>query len=135
MIYLAGFFLFFILFLLVIVFFVFKNSKKEAAALNFEPRKDATLESLIEKLKTETKDAKKIDDLVQRMIDDFPFPQKEKDAKQHLKFVYFYAKNPLTTAKMIVEMQKALTWANPKYAKQIETYQMSGVESRKKSFT
>ena len=66
------------------------------------------------------------------MADEFPFPQKEKDANLHLKFVYFYAKNPLTTAKMIVEMQKALTLINPKYAKQIETYQMSGVESRKK---
>lgn len=132
MIYLAGFFLFFILFLLLIVFFVLKKSKKEVPAANFEPRKETTLESLIEKLKAETKDVKKLDDLLQKMADEFPFPQEEKDANLHLKFVYFYAKNPLTTAKMIVEMQKALTLINPKYAKQIETYQMSGVESRKK---
>lgn len=132
MIYLAGFFLFFILFLLLIVFFVLKKSKKEVPAANFELRKETTLESLIEKLKAETKDVKKLDDLLQKMADEFPFPQEEKDANLHLKFVYFYAKNPLTTAKMIVEMQKALTLINPKYAKQIETYQMSGVESRKK---
>ena len=133
MFYLIGFFLLFVLLLLVIIYFVFKKSKPEVCEINPEPKQASTytLESLIKVLKTEKKDASVIDDALEKMVGSFPFPDNEKEAGQHFKFVYFYAKNPLATAKMIVQMQKKVSLANPKHAKQIEEFQMRGVDARK----
>ena len=66
------------------------------------------------------------------MTKNFPFPENENEANQYFEFVYFFAKNPLTTAKLIVKMQKDLSDANPKYKKQIEDFQMRGVEARQR---
>ncbi len=134
MLYLIGFFLLFILLLLLIIIFVFKKSKKTSPETEERPaqKSASSLEGLINILKTEKQDKSKIDETLDTMVKDFPFPQNEKDAHDHFKYVYFYAKNPLSTAKMIVQMQKQLTQINPKYIKQIEAYQMRGVEARKK---
>jgi len=134
MLYLIGFFLLFIILLFIIVLFVFKKSKNPSCEIEDKPAPTITftLESLIKTLKTEKKELSKIDGLVEKVAQNFPFPENEKEASQHFEFVYFYAKNPLPTAKMIVQMQKILTLANPKYAKQIEEFQMRGVEARKK---
>lgn len=130
MLYLIGFFLLFVLFLLVIIVFVFKKSKTPVSDVKVKPA--MTLESLVETLKTEKTDKKIIDGILEKMLKNFPFPENERDANRHFEFVYFYARNPLSTAKMIVHMQKELSQANPKHAKLIEEFQMRGVEVRKK---
>ena len=134
MIYLVGSFLLFVILLLVVVFFVFKKSKnsdsKSEASLETVVKKQ-TLESLIEILKKENKDLKKVEETLAVMLKFFPFPEKEKDANEHFKFVYFFAKNPLPSAKLVVKMQKMLCEKNPRYAKVIEEFQMRGVEDRK----
>ncbi len=132
MIYLIGFFLVFILILLVVIIFVFKRSKPQSHETPLsEIPEEVTISDLIKTLKTEKKDKSKVEKTLSTMVKSFPFPQNEYDANEHFKYVYFYAKNPLTDAKMIVNMQHRLSEANPKYAKQIETFQMQGVESRK----
>lgn len=93
---------------------------------------NASLESLLEVVKTEKNDVSKINDTLETMLDSFPFPENKNHAGEYFKYVYYYAKNPLTTAKMIVQMQKRLTQVNPEYAKQIEDFQMRGVDARKK---
>lgn len=130
MLYLIGFFLLFILILLVIVMFVFKKPKPPAVETKAKPV--ITLESLIETLKKEKTDKKVIEGLLEKMMADFPFPDNERDANRHYEFVYFYARNPLPTAKMIVRMQQELSKINPKHSKLIEEFQMRGVEARKK---
>lgn len=129
MLYLIGSFLLFILLLLVIIVFVFKKSKAPVAEVKAKPA--MTVESLVETLKTEKTDRKIIDGLLEKMLKNFPFPENERDANKHFEFVYRYAKNPLSTAKMIVHMQKELSQVNPKHAKLIEEFQMRGVEARK----
>ncbi len=132
MAWLIGTFILFILLFLIIVVFVFKRAKH--AEIPSEPvkPKDVTLDSLIQILKRETKEIAKVEDALDTVVKSFPFPKDEKEANQHFKFVYFYAKNPLTTAKMIVKMQHRLSEVNPQYSKQIENFQMIGVEARNK---
>lgn len=133
MLYLVGAFLLFILILLVIVFFVFKKSKPETCEINPQPtKKILSLQDYIALLKTEKSDKDIFTGMLDSVVRKYPFPGNEKEAKTHFEFVYYYAKNPMTTAKMIVEMQQKLAKANPKYAKQIEQFQMQGVEARKK---
>lgn len=133
MLYMVGAFLFFVLFLLILIVFVFKKSKKrECESTPKATRTPAEiLDSYIKILKTEKNDRSKIEGMVDRVAKEFPFPQNESEANKHFEFVYFYAKNPLTTAKMIVHVHKALSEANPQYAKQIEEFQMRGVDARK----
>lgn len=131
MLYMIGAFLVFVLFLLVVIIFVLRKSKPAEGELS--PKKDPaseTVDSFIKILKTEKKDLGKIEGLVEKMAKEFPFPENENEAKKYYEFVYFYAKNPLSTAKMIVQMQKILSRVNPKYAKQIEDFQMRGVDAR-----
>jgi len=132
MLYLIGFFLLFVVVLLIIIILVFKKSKPQSCELTEKSKPVLTLESIIKILKNEKNDKDKVNSLVEEMAKKFPFPENEKEANKHFEFVYFYAKNPLPTAKKIVEMQKILSYANPKYAKQIEDFQMRGVEARKK---
>jgi len=132
MAWLIGSFILFILLFLIVIIFVFKKAKRPVSPSEPVQQDNITLESLIKILKTETKDISKIEDALNKLIKQFPFPKDENAANEHFKFVYFYAKNPLTTAKMIVKMQHRLSDANPQYAKQIENFQMIGVEARKK---
>jgi len=134
MLYLVGFFLLFVVIMFIIIMFILKKSKKQEYETQPQPDNTIgfTLESLVNTLKTEKKELAKIDGLVEKMVQNFPFPDDEKEANKHFEFVYFYAKNPLPTAKMIVQMQKTLTEANPKHAKLIEEFQMRGVDARKK---
>lgn len=132
MAWLIGSFILFILLLLIVIIFVFKKTKVPDKPSVQAQKPKVTLESLTQILKNETKDMAKVEDALNKMASSFPFPENEKDANSHFKFVYFYAKNPLTDAKMIVKMQKKLSQINPKYAKQIENFQMIGVEARKK---
>jgi hypothetical protein len=132
MAWLIGSFILFILLLLIVVIFVFKKTKVPEKPSAPVQKPEVTLESLTQILKKETKDMAKVEDALNKMANTFPFPENENDANDHFKFVYFYAKNPLTDAKMIVQMQKKLSQINPKYAKQIENFQMIGVEARKK---
>ncbi|MFC2073641.1 hypothetical protein ACFLR3_00165 [Campylobacterota bacterium] len=132
MAWLIGSFILFILLLLIVVILVFKKSKPSEIPSAPVKKTKITLESLTQVLKNEKKEITKIEDALDKMASSFPFPDNEKDANDHFKFVYFYAKNPLTDAKMIVKMQKKLSQINPKYAKQIENFQMIGVEARKK---
>ena len=133
MLWLVGFFILFIIVLLIITVLVFRKPKPKVSTVESKTvlSIDDTLESLTEVLKTETKDISKIKETLEKMLVGFPFPENEKEANGHLKYVYFYAKNPLANAKMIVEMQKRLTQKNPSYAKHIEDFQMRGVEARK----
>lgn len=126
----VGFALFVVL-LLVIVMLVFKKSEPEDDVV-VQKKPSRTIDKLIEVLKQENKDVNKVEDALNNMIESFPFPEDDQEAQSHFKFVYFYAKNPLTTAKMIVQMQKKLSLINPKYAKSIEDFQMRGVDARKK---
>jgi len=132
MAWLIGSFILFILFFLIIIVLIFKKSKSVSPSVKPVQKSAPTLESLTQILKSEIKDGTKVEDALTYVVNHFPFPENENDANQHFKFVYFYAKNPLTTAKMIVQMQKRLSIVNPKYAKQIENFQMVGVEARKK---
>lgn len=134
MLYFIVFFIVLIIFLLIIVFFVFKKSKPEPSETVPQTKTSAgvTLDSLINTLKSEKKELSKIEEALEKMAKGFPFPENENEASEYFKFVYYYAKNPLTSAKMIVEMQKKLTLKNPKYAKQIEEYQMRGIDARSK---
>ncbi len=132
MAWLIGSFILFILLLLVVVVFVFKRAKSSKVSFEPEEKENVTLESLIEILKREKKEVSKIEGALNKVVSSFPFPENENDANEYFKFVYFYAKNPLTTAKMIVKMQHRLSEANPKYAKQIEEFQMIGVDARSK---
>ncbi len=132
MAWLIGFFILFVLLLLIVVIFVFKRSKPSEVPSAPVKKEEITLESLTQVLKNETKEMARVEDALNKMAKYFPFPENERDANDHFKFVYFYAKNPLTNAKMIVQMQKKLSAINPKYAKQIENFQMIGVEARKK---
>lgn len=131
MLYLVSFFIVFILFLLVIVYFVFKKSPGTAEQSTHYTQKE-TLEALLKIVVNEKKELFKVEAALDEMVKAFPFPESEKEAGEYFKFVYYYAKNPLPTAKMIVHMQKTLTEKNPKYAKQIEAFQMRGVEARNK---
>jgi len=131
MLYLAGFFLLFIILFIIIVVFVFKRQKTVPTQNKPIPKHNVRLYNLLQILKTEKKDLKALDGLVEKMIKYFPFPENEQEANEHFEFVYFYAKSPLATAKMIVSMQKKVSSANPKYSKQIEDFQMRGVEARK----
>lgn len=134
MLYLIGFFIVFIVFILIIVFIIFKKSPPEPVISTPEPLDDVrvTLDSLISVLQHETKERSKIEKALDKMLKSFPFPEDEKEANEYFKFVYYYARSPLSSAKMIVNMQKMLTMRNPKYAKQIEAFQMRGVEARNK---
>ncbi len=134
MLYLIGFFIVFIVFILIIVFIIFKKSPPAPIVTTPEPVHDGslTLESLISILQHETKERSKIESALEKMAKRFPFPENEKEASEYFKFVYYYARSPLSSAKMIVNMQKLLTQRNPKYAKQIESFQMRGVEARNK---
>lgn len=132
MAWLIGSFILFILFFLIIIILIFNKSKSAPAPVKPVEKTIPTLESLTQLLKSETKDGAKVEYALTYVVDHFPFPENENDANKHFKFVYFYAKNPLTTAKMIVQMQKRLSSVNPKYIKQIENFQMVGVEARKK---
>lgn len=133
MLYMVGAFIFFVLFLLILIVFVFKKSKKTECESIPKAVETSTqiLDSFIKILKTEKKDRSLIEGMVDRVADELPFPQDERKATKYFEFVYFYAKNPLTTANMIVYMDKALRQANPKYAKQIEEFQMRGIDARK----
>ena len=132
MLWLIGFFIVFIIILLVVIVAVSRKPKPDAYEVTPKIKVDCSLESLIEVLKSETTEISKVNETLEKMILGFPFPENKNQAGEHFKYVYFYAKNPLTTAKMIVQMQKRLTQDNPQYAKQIEDFQMRGVESRKK---
>ena len=132
MLWLIGFFIGFIIILLVVIVAVSRKPKPDAYEVTPKIKVDCSLESLIEVLKSETKEISKVNETLEKMILGFPFPENKNQAGEYFKYVYFYAKNPLTTAKMIVQMQKRLTQDNPQYAKQIEDFQMRGVESRKK---
>ncbi len=132
MAWLIGAFILFILLFLIIVVFVFKRAKRVDVPSEPVKPKDVTLESLTQILKRETKEIARVEDALDTVVKNFPFPKDEKQANEHFKFVYFYAKNPLTTAKMIVKMQHRLSEANPQYAKQIENFQMIGIEARNK---
>jgi len=133
MLYMVGAFLFFVLFLLILILFVFKKSKKTGYETPPKVKRTPaqTLDDYIKVLKTEKSDRVKIEGMVDRVANELPFPQDESEATKYFEFVYFYAKNPLATAKMVVYMHKALSQANPKYAKQIEDFQMRGVDARK----
>ena len=131
MLYLVGFFLLFIIILIVITFVVFKKSKPQVCEIDPKPIKVLSLDDLLKTLKTQKDEVSKIEETLSLMCKNFPFPDNEKDANKHFEFVYFFAKNPLSSAKLIVKMQKDLTAVNPKYAKQIEDFQMRGVEARK----
>ena len=131
MLYLVGFFLLFIIILIIITFVVFKKSKPQVCDIDPKPTKVLTLDDLLKTLKTQKEEVSKVEEALSLMCKNFPFPDKEKDANKHFEFVYFFAKNPLSSAKLIVKMQKELTAVNPKYAKQIEDFQMRGVEARK----
>ena len=131
MLWLIGFFIVFIIILLIIIVVVSNKSKTEVCEIRPKIKVDCSLESLINTLKTEKSDISKINATLEKMLLGFPFPENKNDAGEYFKYVYFYAKNPLTSAKMIVQMQKKLTQANPEYAKQIEDFQMRGVDSRK----
>jgi len=133
MLYMVGAFLFFVLFLLVIILFVFKKSKKTETKISTSVKKTPAqkLDAYLKILKTEKNDHTKIEGMVDAVAKELPFPQNESEANKYFEFVYFYAKNPLTTAKMVVYMHKALSEANPKYTKQIEDFQMRGVDARK----
>ena len=134
MLYLVGFFLLFIIILIVITITVFKKAKPQICEIDPQQKKDktVTLDDLLKTLKTEKKELSKIEEALNVMQKKFPFPENEKDANKHFEFVYFFAKNPLPGAKLIVKMQKDLTLVNSKYSKQIEEFQMRGVEARKK---
>ncbi len=132
MAWLIGSFVLFILFFLIIIVIIFKKTKSVPVPTRTVEKKAPTLDSLIQVLKSEKKDVNKVESALSYVVDHFPFPENENAANQHFKFVYFYAKNPLTTAKMIVNMQKRLSIVNPKYVKQIENFQMVGVEARNK---
>jgi len=131
MLYLVGFFLLFIIILIVITVVVFKKSKPPACEIEQKPKKSLGLDDLLKILKTQKKEVSKIEEALALMCKNFPFPENENEANKHFEFVYFFAKNPLSSAKLIVKMQKDLTAVNPKYAKQIEDFQMRGVEARK----
>ncbi len=133
MLYMVGAFIFFVLFLLIIIVFVFKKSKKTEYESTPKAVETSTqiLDTFIKILKTEKNDRSLLEGMVDRVADELPFPQDERKATKYFEFVYFYAKNPLTTANMIVYMDKALRQANPKYAKQIEEFQMRGIDARK----
>jgi len=131
MLYLVGFFLLFIIILIVITFVVFKKSKPQVCDIDPKPTKVLSLDDLLKTLKTQKDEVSKIEETLSLMCKNFPFPDNEKDANKHFEFVYFFAKNPLSSAKLIVKMQKDLTAVNPKYSKQIEDFQMRGVEARK----
>ena len=132
MAWLIGSFILFVLLFLVVIVFIFKKSKKTEVVSVSVKKPEVTLESLTKILKTEMKEVAKVEAALNEVINRFPFPENEQEANKHFKFVYFYAKNPLTTAKMIVKMQQKLSQANPKYAKQIENFQMIGVDARNK---
>jgi hypothetical protein len=133
MLYMVGAFLFFVLFLLMLILFVLKRPKKKEyeSVPKANKKETQTIDAFIKVLKTEKKDRSVIEGMVDRVANELPFPQDEREATKYFEFVYFYAKNPLTTAKMIVYMDKVLSMANPKYAKQIEDFQMRGVDARK----
>lgn len=133
MLYMVGAFIFFVLFLLVLIVFVFKKPKNTEHETTGQTGKTETqlIDSFIKILKTEKKDRSMLEGMVDRVANELPFPQDENEATKYFEFVYFYAKNPLATAKMIVYMDKALREANPKYAKQIEAFQMRGIDARK----
>ena len=133
MLYMVGAFIFFVLFLLILIVFVFRKPKSKECESTPKNSKTETqiIDSFIKILKTEKKDRSMIDGMVDRVAKELPFPQDEREATKYFEFVYFYAKNPLATAKMIVYMDKALSQANPKYAKQIEEFQMRGIDARK----
>ncbi len=130
MLYLIGGFLLFVVLLLVVIIFVFKKSPPSEA----EPvkKEQMSLSQLIKTLKTEKSDLSKIEKTLEVMLKSYPFPDNEKEAEEHFKFVYFFAKNPLPSAKLIVQMQKKLCEKNPKHAKAIEDFQVRGVDARKK---
>jgi len=130
MLYLIGGFILFVVLLLVIILFVFKKSPKPQEVVKKAP--EQTLNMLVQTLKTEKSDLDKIEKTLELMLKNYPFPENEKEAEEHFKFVYFFAKNPLPSARLIVQMQKKLCEANPKYAKAIEDFQVRGVDARKK---
>jgi len=133
MLYIIVGFILLVLVLLVVSIFVFKKPKQEVKVEKAKKSKIYTLDELIEVLKKEKKDIKIIENTLAVFVSKFPFPVDENEAKMHFKYVYFYSKNPLPTAKMIVSMQKQLCELHPKHCKSIEAYQMSGVDARKKS--
>ncbi len=130
MLYLIGGFFLFVVLLLVVIIFIFKKSPPSEV----EPIKKAqmSLSQLIKTLKIEKSDLSKIEKTLEIMLKSYPFPEDEKEAEEHFKFVYFFAKNPLPSAKLIVKMQKELFEKNPKHAKAIEDFQVRGVDARKK---
>lgn len=131
MLYLVGFFLLFIIILIIITVSVFKKSKPKSYELPEKPEAALTLDDLLKIVKTQKKDRTQIEEALAYMTENFPFPENESGANQYFEFVYFFAKNPLSTAKLIVKMQKDLSEVNPKYKRQIEDFQMRGVEARK----
>jgi len=130
MLYLIGGFLLFVVLLLVLILFVFKKAPTSEEKVVKAPKQ--TLEMLVKILKTEKSDLSKVEDALETMLKSYPFPENDKEAEEHFKFVYFFAKNPLPSARLIVQMQKKLCEANPKHAKAIEDFQVRGVDARKK---
>lgn len=130
MLYIVGFFLLFIIVLVIITVSVLRKSKSKDDGVQEQKHKPFTLDDLLKILKTQKQDRAKIEEVLVLMTENFPFPENENEANKYFEFVYFFAKNPLTTAKLIVKMQKDLSEANPKYKKQIEDFQMRGVEAR-----
>ncbi|PHR56731.1 MAG: hypothetical protein COA44_07725 [Arcobacter sp.] len=133
MLYLVGFFILFIIILIVITIMVFKKSKPEACKIESELKKEKviSLDMLLKTVKSSKSDLAEMQKALCVMGQKFPFPENEDEANPYFEFVYFFAKHPSSTAKLIVKMQKELALQNTKYKKQIEDFQMRGVEARK----
>jgi len=133
MLYLIGFFVLFILILIIITIIVFKKSKPQVCEINPQKEKEneMTLDMLLKTVKSSKSSLNEMEIALSVMAQNFPFPEQEDEANKYFEFVYFFSKHPLTTAKIIVKMQKELTLKNPKYTKQIEDFQMRGVDARK----
>ncbi|HIC44390.1 MAG TPA: hypothetical protein EYO73_08955 [Sulfurimonas sp.] len=132
MLYLVGCFILFIIILIVVTIIVFSKSKPDTCKINPKVKKEkvVSLEMLVKTVKNSKSELSEMEEALSIMVKKFPFPENESEANQYFEFVYFFSKNPLSTAKLIVKMQKALSKRNPQYIKQIEEFQMLGVEAR-----
>ena len=111
---------------------VFNRAEPQVQKIStLKDNESPSLDELIKIVKTQKQDVKEVEKTLAFMVDKYPFPEDETKANKHFEFVYFFAKNSLCTAKLIVKMQKELSAANPKYTKQIENYQMLAVDARK----
>ena len=133
MLYLVGFFILFVIILIIITVVVFKKSKPQSCKIepDLKQEKPISLQMLLKTVKSSKAELSEIEKALSIMVQKFPFPENEDKANQYFEFVYFFAKHHLCTAKLIVKMQKELALKNPKYTKQIEDFQMRGIEARK----